>query len=91
MCQITKVHFVHRKTIRYNNNHSLVLLQLFPKIVHKQLSEECTFEKYHINHGDENIEINRIWIYLFNMDNEYWIDTSLEISEVILIHRTIRL
>ena len=57
MCQITKVHFVHRKTIRYNNDHSLVLLQLFPKIVHKQLSEECTFEKYHINHGDENIEI----------------------------------
>ena len=66
MCQITKVHFVHRKTIRYNNDHSLVLLQLFPKIVHKQLSEECTFEKYHINHGDENIEINRINYYSTN-------------------------
>ena len=79
MCQITKVHFVHRKTIRYNNDHSLVLLQLFPKIVHKQLSEECTFEKYHINHGDENIEkfLNGAFCYIsFNIDNEYWIDSS---------------
>ena len=60
VCQITKVHLLHRKTIRYNNDHSLVVLKLFPKIVLNQSSEEGTFKINHIYHGDENIEINRI-------------------------------